>query len=382
MNTQTIISGPHTHAKEGVSLIMATVMLALLPATVFGVYMYGWPALNLLIITVAAAILSEAFGLWMMGKSVRLYLFDGSAVLTGWLLALTLPPWAPWWIGALGSALAIIVGKQVFGGMGQNVFNPAMLARVALLVSFPVPMTTWIDPKPLFSQNSPGFFESLAITFKGIPHVDSMSSASVLGHTKTEFTLGHMLSQSLPDSFSTLHAALGFTNGSLGETSAVLIVIGGLLLLARRIITWHIPVSTIGSVALLALVFHFINPERYVDPIVHLLSGGLMLGAFFIATDLVTSPSTPKGQLLFGAGCGAVIFTIRTWGAFPEGVGFAVLIMNAVSPLIDHYVRPRIYGRDRKGKVLPVAARQTPQTSPNGKGSIMGSTKENDDVRK
>ncbi len=357
MSTQAPIGGPHTHAQGSVRSVMAWVVVALAPATLMGIYLFGWPALNLLLVTVFSAVLAEAFALWLAGKPVRLYLLDGSALLTGLLLALTLPPWAPWWIGALGSALAVIVGKQVFGGVGQNIFNPAMLARVALLISFPLEMTTWTDPQPLFSNDALSFGQGLAVTFLGeagmnTAGVDFVSAASPLGHIKTGFTQGLGLSETLPDHFSALHAIVGLSNGSLGETSSVLLLLGGLLLMAKRIITWHIPVALLGTVFVLATVFNLIDPERYAGPVFHLFSGGMMLAAFFIATDLVTSPSTVRGQLLFGMGCGALDFVIRSWGAYPEGIGFAVLLMNALTPLIDHYIRPRIYGRNRKGTPL------------------------------
>lgn len=344
------LSGPHTHAGGSVGAVMGMVMLALLPATVFGIYAFGWPAFNLLFITLVSAVAAEAISLHVAGKPVRPFVFDGSALLTGWLLALSMPPWAPWWLGVLGGIFAIVIGKQVFGGIGQNVFNPAMLARVALLISFPLEMTTWVQPRPLFSEGAPGFLEGLAITFNGIPDMDAVSSATLLGHVRTGFTQGHGVSESLASlHYDAATAGLGMLGGSLGETSALLLLAGGLLLLAKRIITWHIPVAMLGSVALLATAMHLIDPVRYADAFFHLLSGGLMLGAFFIATDLVTSPSTPRGQLLFGAGCGVLVYVIRTWGGYPEGVGFAVLLMNAVTPLIDHYIRPRIYGRNSSG---------------------------------
>jgi electron transport complex protein RnfD len=349
MSGQTPVGGPHTHAHASVRRTMLMVMAALVPATVFGVYHFGWPALNLLVLTVLAAVIGEALCLQLARKPLTPYLFDGSAVLTAWLLAMTLPPWAPWWIAVFGGAFAIVIGKQVFGGIGQNVFNPAMLARVALLVSFPLEMTTWIDPQPLWTPGSPDFLQGLDITLSGIPNIDSVSSASLLGHARTELTQGHELTQALQEYYAPMRSFLGLTNGSLGETSALALLAGGLFLLAARIITWHIPAAMLGTVALLATGFHIVDPQRYADASFHVLNGAMMLGAFFIATDYVTSPSTGRGQLLFGAGCGALVYAIRTWGGFPEGVGFAVLLMNALTPVIDHYLRPRIYGRTSAG---------------------------------
>ncbi len=355
MNTLTAQAAPHTHGANSVSRIMLIVILTLVPATGWGIYQFGWPAFNILVLCIVSALLAEAFCLRLANKPVGLFLKDGSAILTAWLLAMTLPPWTPWWIAVFGGMFAIIVGKQIFGGIGQNVFNPAMLARVALLVSFPVEMTFWVVPKPLFSEGAPNFIDGLAITFLGVPNLDSVSSASIIGHVKTGFTQGHSVAESLASAqFDPIAHSLGTVAGSMGETSALLIVLGGLVLIALRIITWHIPVAMLGTVALLATLFNFINPALYPDALFHLLSGGLMLGAFFIATDLVTSPSTRTGQIIFGAGCGALVFVIRSWGSFPEGVGFAVLLMNAATPLIDHYVRPRIYGRNRKGEPLAI----------------------------
>ena len=347
-------SAPHTHAPDSVPRIMGLVLLAVAPATLYGIILFGWPALSLLLVTVLTCLLCEAACLSIAGRPVKPFLWDGSALLTGVLLAVSLPPWAPWWIGALGGFFAIVIGKQVFGGVGQNLFNPAMLARVALLVSFPVEMTTWLGPHPLFSSHAPGLLDGLAITFNGIPDIDGVSGATILGHVRTQLGMNHNLSQILPGHFQPGTAVLGWTGGSLGETAEWLALLGGGWLLWRRVITWHIPVAMLTAVALLAGGFHLLNPDRFADPVLHLLSGGLMLGAFFFATDPVTSPTTPIGQLVFGAGCGALVYIIRTWGGYPEGVAFAVVLMNAATPLIDHYLRPRIYGRTWSGQSRPV----------------------------
>ena len=354
MNQDSLISGPFTHQRSSVGKTMALVMLALLPATAFGIYQFGWPALYLFATTVLAALLAEAISLRIAGKPIRIYLLDGSAMLTGWLLALSLPPWAPWWIGVLGAFLAIVVGKHVFGGLGQNLFNPAMMARVALLISFPLEMTTWVMPLPMFSAQAPDQLQSLAITFSpffsnGI-NIDAVTSASTLGHVKTELGQGIALSSAMPKGYNLWSQTTGTIAGSMGETSTLLLLAGGLLLLFKRIISWHIPFAMFASLALLATLFNLIEPERYADACYHILSGATVLGAFFIATDLVTSPVTLRGQLLFGAGVGALVYIIRTWAGYPEGLGFAIVLMNAMTPLIDHYIKPRIYGRDRKGE--------------------------------
>ena len=357
MNYDRPIAGPYAHAGTNISRTMTIVMLALTPATCFGLYFYGWPAIFLFAVTVITSLLAEAFSLRLAGKPVRPYLMDGSALLTGWLLAITLPPWAPWWIGVVGALLAIVIGKQLFGGIGQNLFNPAMVARVALLISFPLEMTLFYAPAPLFSVSAPNFIESLYITFgaSGASQFDAISSATTLGHIKTELGRGLTIDQATAGTDSLWQLSLGQIAGSMGETSALLLVLGGLLLLYKRIITWHIPLAMLGTLTLLAAGFHWFDPHSYAGPMTHLLSGAAILGAFFIATDLVTSPISVRGQLLFGAGCGLLVYVIRTWAGYPEGVAFAVMLMNASTPLIDHYLKPRIYGRNRKGEPLNYA---------------------------
>lgn len=363
MSTPSAISGPFAHDRSSVKRIMLQVCLALTPATLFGLWLFGWPAINLWLLTCASALASEALCLHWLGQPMR-RLLDGSALLTGWLLALSLPPWAPWWIGVGGAAFAIGIGKQLYGGIGQNIFNPAMLARVALLIAFPLQMTSWALPAPLGSTAAPGFVEGLAITFGGaLP--DGMSGATALGNLKTELTLGRSAEAILAGDFALVPALLGSSAGSLGETSELLLLLGGLWLLFRRVIHWEIPLSMLLGVLVLAAIAHQIDPARYPGGLYHLASGGLLLGALFIATDPVTSPVSRKGRLIFGAGCGVLVYVIRTWGSFPEAVAFAVLFMNALSPLIDRYWRPRAYGRTAGGKPLAIG-RQTSQVKQEG----------------
>jgi electron transport complex protein RnfD len=331
---------------------MRQVIIALAPSAAFGVFLFGWPALYLLAITIGSALAFEAFCLKLKGVIATPHLQDGSAIVTGLLVAMTLPPWAPWWIAVTGAAIAIILGKHVYGGLGQNLFNPAMLARVALLISFPIEMTTWINVTPLFT--GPSIIDSLNLTFSGLENADGITGATTLGMVKTGFSVNQFLPDSLSQ-YSGFLAFIGWERGSLGETSTLLLLIGGIGLLRKGIIKWHIPVSLLATVFVLSSVFHLVNSARYLSPWVELNSGALMLVAFFIATDYVTSPNTPLGELLFGIGCGILIFVIRAWGGYPEGTGFAILLMNAVTPLIDHYIRPRIYGRYRDGKPLDIS---------------------------
>jgi electron transport complex protein RnfD len=348
-------AAPHAHDRSSVDRIMLQVCLALLPATGFGFYCFGWPAILLWLTTCGSAFLTEAICLKLRGHPLS-RLQDSSALLTGWLLAICLPPWAPWWIGVGGAAFAIGIGKQLYGGIGQNLFNPAMLARTALLVSFPLQMTTWVDITPFGAANSPDFYQALAITFgaTGIP--DGITGASILGQVKATYSGSLSMPALLESEYSPLQSLLGNSRGSLGETSELFILAGGLWLLYKRVISWHIPAAMLATTALMATLFYLQDAARFASPLFHLSSGSIMLGAFFIATDYVTSPTTNTGKLLFGAGCGMLLYIIRTWGGFPEGVAFAVIFMNALTPLIDRISKPRIYGRTAKGQPIPVVS--------------------------
>ncbi|MCR4299020.1 MAG: RnfABCDGE type electron transport complex subunit D [Gallionella sp.] len=352
MNISTA-SGPFTRASNSVQKTMVTVLLALVPATAFNFYLFGWPAIFLFTVTVGSCVAIEAGCMALAGKPAKAALNDYSAVLTGWLLAMSLPPWAPWWIGLLGAIFAIALAKYAFGGLGQNVFNPAMVGRTVMLISFPVVMTVWVAPHPLFSAGAPGLSDAINITFGG--HMpDAMSAASALGYVKTELSRGIPATQSMAKVPDLMDMALGYRAGSMGETSLLLILAGGLFMMAKRIISWHIPVSMMGSLFLIASLFHAIDPASFTSGIFHLISGATFLGAFFIATDYVTSPVYKPGQLVFGTGVGLLTWSIRNFAGYPEGMAFAVLLMNSLTPIIDQYTRPRAFGRNRKGEPLPV----------------------------
>jgi Na+-translocating ferredoxin:NAD+ oxidoreductase subunit D len=258
----------------------------------------------------------------LMGQSHTLR--DGSAALTGLLLAMNLPPSAPWWLALIGCVVAIGIGKQVFGGLGYNPFNPALVARVVLLISFPVQMTTWTSPAPM----TMGY--------------DALTTATPLGEMQTALMLTGRLPEGLEDNLG--QYLFGLQGGSLGEMSVLALLAGALFLFYKKILTWHIPVSFAGSVIVFAGLFWLIDPSRYPSPLFHLLTGGMVLGIFFMATDMVTSPVTPVGMLLFGVGCGVLTVIIRLFGGYPEGVSFAILLMNACTPLIDRFIRPRKFG--------------------------------------
>ncbi|WP_221797234.1 RnfABCDGE type electron transport complex subunit D [Oceanobacter mangrovi] len=352
MSSNTSLGGasPHAHDRSGVNNIMFNVCLALAPVTAWGIFLWGLPALMMWVLCLVSAMAAEAFCLYLRQQPLS-RLTDGSAMLTGWMLAMTLPPWCPWWVAVGGSAFAIIIGKQIYGGIGQNLFNPALLARIALLISFPVPLTTWIDPGV-----SPSFADAISIVFGQGPlslaNADAFTGATWLGDSKAAVKGGADMLEWLGANYSLHNGFVGQMRGSMGETSALLVLLGAAWLMFRRIISWHIPVALLGTLALLALVSSHTQPERFAGPMFHLLSGGAMIGAFFYATDYVTSPTTKQGQILFGIGAGAMIFAIRSWGGFPEAVAFGILFMNALTPLIDRVTKPRVYGRNRRGEAV------------------------------
>jgi len=333
MNKFIVAPAPHAHGGDSVRRNMLLVIIALLPAYVVSVLEFGWGALITAAISVCACVLTE----WLVSKYLlkekNQTIGDLSAVLTGLLLAFNLPSNIDWWIVVIGAIVAIGVGKMSFGGLGQNLFNPALVGRVFLLISFPVQMTTW----PL----AQGF---------GGSYLDAETGATPLFFLKNIVKSGDadaiQYLPSLWDSF------LGVMGGSLGEISAVALILGGIILLCTRVITWHIPVSIIATVALFAACTGWVGalPEgmttcNYVG--YSLLSGGLMLGAFFMATDYVTSPMTAWGKIIFGVGIGFIMMVIRTWGAYPEGMSFAILIMNACVPLLNKF-RPQRFGEVKK----------------------------------
>ena len=311
-------SSPQGREGDSTRKIMYSVALSLLPALAVSVWMFGWEAVRVLVLTSVFAIGIEA--LIARFVSYKIDFMDGSALVTGILLAMNVPANAPWWMLLIGALVAVVVGKQVFGGLGQNIFNPALVARVFLLISFPVEMTSW----PL-----PGA-------------VDGTTGATPLGILKTE-GLGALSNTHLTD------LALGRMGGSLGEVSALALLIGALFLFYKRYITWEIPLTFIGTVFVFAGIFYSVNPAVYADPFFHIFTGGVFLGALYMATDMVTSPLTFKGKLLFGFGCGLFTMLIRLFGSFPEGVSFAILLMNALVPLLDKYFPDKRFGMVQNG---------------------------------
>lgn len=321
-----VSSSPHVHSGENVQRIMLLVIVALLPACASGVFFFGLDALRVLLLCTVGCVAFEAMFCKLLGRAVAVR--DFSAALTGILLAMNLSASAPWWICVLGAFIAMGLGKHLYGGLGYNPFNPALVARVALLIAFPTHLTTWVAPR---GANAAG--QALSG-----PIVDAVSTATPL------YAVPHALQQGAEVSYEYMNYFLGRIGGCIGETSALAILIGGLLLVALKLIRWQVPVAFIGTVFVLTGLIHRANPDLQPTPLFHILVGGLFLGAFFMATDMVTSPMTQKGAVIFGVGCGVITTAIRAWGAYPEGVSFAILFMNALTPLIDRYTGRRPFG--------------------------------------
>ena len=330
MNTKllTLSPSPHIKDQENISKIMFGVVIAMIPAMLVSFLFFGLGAIKVTMIAIISCLLFEYLIQRFMLKQ-KPSLTDGSALVTGMLLAFNLPSNFPCWMVIIGSLVAIGIGKMTFGGLGHNPFNPALVGRVFLLISFPVQMTTW--PKPMLLNFSLASF-------------DGVSGATALGIIKEGLKNGQSISELLKEIPSLTQMFLGQMGGSLGEVSAIALILGGLYMLKRKIITWHIPVSFVGSALILSGILWLCNANSYADPIFHLFSGGLLLGAIFMATDMVTSPMTPLGMLVFGLGCGVLTIIIRTFGAYPEGVSFAILIMNACTPLINIIFKPKRFG--------------------------------------
>jgi Na+-translocating ferredoxin:NAD+ oxidoreductase subunit D len=313
-------TSPHLHAAQGVPEIMRWVVIALAPAVAVSLWFFGLEAFRVYAVTILACLGVEWLCLRGFGNPGRLG--DWSAVLTGVLLAMNLPPTTPSWMAAVGAVVAILIAKHLFGGVGSNIFNPALTARVFLLIAWPVQMTTWLRP------GVRGYVSSADLA--------AVTEATPLGLLK-EGRLGEL-------SASATDLLLGNVGGSLGEISAIALLLGGLVLLAKRVITWEIPAFFIGTTCLVTGAAWLIAPDAYGGPVTHLFAGGLLLGAIFMATDMVTSPNTFTGRVVFAIGGGLLTGVIRLWGGYPEGVSFAILLMNAATPLIDHFIQPRTFG--------------------------------------
>ena len=321
MANYTISGSPHVHSTENTRKIMYRVILALVPALLVALYYFGWYALRLTLVTVVTCVLTE----WLIQTFLikgPMTINDGSAILTGLLLAFNVPANLPIWMAIVGSIVAIGIGKMAFGGLGKNPFNPALVGRVFMLVSFPTAMTTWPQVQPIFNK---GFF------------ADAVTGPTPLGLLKES-------GASSLDQLQFVDMVLGNRGGAFGEICAIALLLGALYLICRKVIDLATPLSILLTVFVFTGIFYLVDPTHYIAPWYHLVYGGLILGAFFMATDMVTTPMTTKGKILFGFGVGAITVVIRLWGAYPEGVSFAILIMNAFTPLINKAFKPQVFG--------------------------------------
>ncbi|RPI43380.1 MAG: RnfABCDGE type electron transport complex subunit D, partial [Bacteroidetes bacterium] len=326
MRKLVVSPSPHASSGQSVSRLMYGVIISLLPALGVSVYIFGIGMIIITTVSILSCILFE----YLIQKyimKVRPSHLDGSAIITGLLLAFCLPANLPFWMVGIGALAAVGIGKLTFGGLGNNIFNPALVGRVFLFVSFPVAMTSWPEPG------------------QWMQYADAVTGATPLGMLKeaTGTAPAQEVISAVP---STLHLFLGKMKGSAGEVSALAILIGMIYLLYRKIITWHIPVSILVTVFIFTGILWLASPDRFVSPVFHLLTGGLMLGAIYMATDYVTSPMTPRGMLVYGVGIGIVTVLIRIFGAYPEGVQFAILIFNAFTPLLNKYFKPVRFGKE------------------------------------
>ncbi|HQS37388.1 MAG: electron transport complex subunit RsxD [Methylotenera sp. 24-45-7] len=332
---------PYVSDAPSVSIIMLKVLLALVP----GIFVYAWVFGGGILVTISlatlTALIAEAALLKIRQRPIKPYLSDLSAVVTAWLLALSLPPLAPWWLVVVATLFAIIVAKQLYGGLGYNPFNPAMAGYAAMLISFPIIMTKW--PAPLLLAQTPlSFMDQLGYIFahtlpSGVT-MDAVTSATPLDYLKTQLMLKQEVSAITQAPIFGAYGAKG------GELVTVAYLLGGLYLVQQRIISWHLPTAFLAALAAISLIFYGFDSAHYANPLFHLMSGASMLCAFFIITDPVSGPTTPRGKLYFAAGIGILTYLIRVYGGYPDGVAFAVLIMNMFVPIIDAATQPRVFG--------------------------------------
>jgi len=320
---------------------MIQLLLALVPALIALVFFFGPGVLVNITLAITVALLAEALMLKLRGRPLKPFLTDGSAIVTAVLFAMAIPPLAPWWLTTIGILFAIIFAKHLFGGLGYNPFNPAMVAYVLLLLSFPLEMTTWL-PATGLTENSLDLVSAFQFIFTGElangAGIDTFSGATPLDVMKTQVGLSELPSYIINQPLFGLFGGIGW------EWINIWFAVGGLFLIYRGVISWHIPAAMIAALLVISTATYLITPEAAASPMFHLLSGGTMIGAFFIATDPVTASTTLKGRLVFGAGVGILTYIIRAWGGYPDGIAFAVLLMNMLVPLIDYYTQPKVYG--------------------------------------
>ncbi|MDD3118394.1 MAG: RnfABCDGE type electron transport complex subunit D [Victivallales bacterium] len=344
-----VSSSPHIHSNaDEIWKIMLWVIVAMLPAAFAGLWFFGLQALRVMVLCVVFSVAFEMLWCRIEGKPVLGTVRDLSAVVTGMLLAFNLSAGVPWWICLVGAFIAIWLGKQVFGGLGSNPFNPALVARVGLLVAFPKIMTTWVPTRQMLAHAGKytGFFDHSVVTAIGAGQLDGVTCATPLGVARNapQVAAGIDRFAAVDGHQAIWNAFVGNVGGCLGETSALALLIGGIILISLKLIKWQVPVAYIGTVAIFTGIVHQVAPGMTPDALFHVVSGGLFLGAFFMATDMVTSPMTTLGAVIFGIGCGLITCLIRIWGGYPEGVSFSILFMNALVPLIDRFAKKFPFG--------------------------------------
>ncbi len=334
-------TSPHRHAGTSVRGSMLRVLYALIPGMVAYVWFFGWGVVINVLLASIAAVTAEAAMLAARGRPVMPVIADGSAVVTAALLAVALPPVAPWWVTLVATGFAIVIAKHLYGGLGFNPFNPAMAGYVLVLISFPKEMTVWPAAASV-SGHYPGLWDSLQLIFGGTPGgLDAYTGATPLDLMKTQLGLNLTVSEIRAS------PVFGDFGGKGWEWLGNGFLLGGLWLAYKRVAAWQIPVGMLASLLVISLLFYAVDPGSHASPLFHLFSGGAMLGAFFIATDPVTAATTPRGRLIYGSGVGLLTYVIRTWGGYPDGVAFAVLLMNLAAPTIDYYTQPRVFGHSR-----------------------------------
>lgn len=333
-----ISSSPHIQDRDSIPGIMVAVVLSLIPAGLWSVHLFGFQTLWVILISIGSALITESICQWVMKRPISIG--DGSALLTGLLVAYNVPPEVPLWLPAVGSLVGILIGKQIFGGLGYNPMNPALIGRAFLVASWPVHMTIFNTPPK-------------GGTLSGIDILTGATPLNIFKHSRdiilnsSEYT-----TEQVAEAIETIYQLYGATGnlflgrigGCIGETSVLLLLLGAAFLMYRRIIGWKIPTMYIGTVAILTWIFGGTEGLFSGDPLFHILSGGLILGAFFMATDMVTTPITFKGRLIFGFGCGLITVIIRLWGGYPEGVSYSILLMNLTTPLLNRYTKPKTFG--------------------------------------
>lgn len=334
-----LISSPYSHGDSSLQQVMMQVVLALIPAIAIHFWYFGWGIITNILLAILFSIGFEACVMWLRRRPIKPAIFDGSALVTALLLAVTIPPSSPWWLIFVGSFAAIVLAKQIYGGLGFNPFNPAMIGFVVLLISFPKEMTQWVAPLDL-QQPGAGFIGTLKIVFSGELGLDGLTGATPLDALKTGIGMGGNIEGIMQST-----TIFGQLSGIGWESVNLAILAGGLWMLWRKTIRWQVPVAMLSALGAISALFYLIDPNQYADPLFHIFGGGALLGAFFIATDPVSGATSPKGRIFFGVGVGLLTYIIRNWGGYPDGVAFSILLMNMSAPMIDYYTQPKAFGQ-------------------------------------